>query len=58
MRELINDYDVCDWVWEDVNNPKLYRKQLFIRIYCCIFGENQRYGTIYNNWTYDNLLAT
>ena len=26
LRELINDYDICDWVWYDENNPKLFRK--------------------------------
>jgi hypothetical protein len=26
LRELVNDYDIHDWVWYDENNPKLYRK--------------------------------
>ena len=26
LRELVNDYDICDWVWHDENNEKLYRK--------------------------------
>lgn len=26
LRELINDYDICDWVWYDEGNEKLYRK--------------------------------
>ena len=26
LRELVNDYDICDWVWYDKDNPKLYRK--------------------------------
>jgi hypothetical protein len=26
LREVVNDYDVCDWVWYDKENEKLYRK--------------------------------
>lgn len=26
LRELVNDYDICDWTWYDKYNPKLYRK--------------------------------
>ena len=26
LRELINDYDICDWIWYDKDNPKLFRK--------------------------------
>lgn len=26
LRELINDYDICDWIWYNKDNPKLFRK--------------------------------
>ena len=26
LREVVNDYDVCDWTWYDEDNPKLFRK--------------------------------
>ena len=26
LRELINDYDICDWTWYNEDDPKMYRK--------------------------------
>lgn len=26
LRELVNDYDISDWIYRDENNPKLFRK--------------------------------
>ena len=26
LRELVNDYDICDWIWYDKDNTKLFRK--------------------------------